>query len=132
MKLGQYLFRKHGGKVVFIGRFVAILRAQAAFLAGNNCMPWGLFLLFNALGGITWATIYGRGGYFFGDIVHRLVGPIGLITIVLGLLIIIVPLIFVRRNERRLEEEAEPALLDPLDAYSFRSPGSRTRDVPSP
>lgn len=121
MKLGQYLFRKHGGKAVFFGRFAAVLRAQAAFLAGNNCMPWGLFLLFNALGGITWATIYGRGGYFFGDIVHRLVGPIGLITIVLGLLIIIVPLIFVWRIERRLEEEAEHAPPDPLDAFPSRA-----------
>jgi membrane protein DedA with SNARE-associated domain len=50
VKLGQYLFRKHGGKVVFFGRFIAVLRAWTAFLAGTNCMPWGPFLLFNALG----------------------------------------------------------------------------------
>jgi membrane protein DedA with SNARE-associated domain len=76
VKLGQYVFRKHGGKVVFFGRFIAVLRAWAAFLAGTNCMPWGPFLLFNALGGIIWATIYGLGGYFLGDNVHRLTGPI--------------------------------------------------------
>src|SRR6266702_2177865 len=40
VKLGFYLFRKHGGKVVFFGRFVAILRTLAAFLAGTNRMPW--------------------------------------------------------------------------------------------
>jgi membrane protein DedA with SNARE-associated domain len=45
VKLGQYLFRKHGGKVVFFGRFIAVLRTWAAFLAGTNCMPWGSFLL---------------------------------------------------------------------------------------
>src|SRR6202140_2065993 len=67
VKLGQYLFRKHGGKVVFIGRFIAVLRAWTAFLAGTNRMPWGHFLLYNALGGIIWATLYGLGGYFFGD-----------------------------------------------------------------
>lgn len=39
LKLGQYLFRKHGGKVVFFGRFVSVLRAWAAFLAGTNRMP---------------------------------------------------------------------------------------------
>ena len=50
LKVGIYLFRKHGGKVVFFGRFVAVLRAWAAFLAGVNRMPWGRFLLFNALG----------------------------------------------------------------------------------
>jgi membrane protein DedA with SNARE-associated domain len=116
VKLGQYLFRKHGGKVVFFGRFIAVLRTWAAFLAGTNCMPWGSFLLFNALGGIIWATVYGLGGYFLGDNVHRLTGPIGPITFALGLLITIASLIFVRRNERRLEEEAERALPGPLDA----------------
>jgi membrane protein DedA with SNARE-associated domain len=130
VKLGQYLFRKYGGKVVFFGRFIAVLRAWAAFLAGTNCMPWGPFLHFNALGGIIWATIYGLGGYFLGDNVHRLTGPIELITIALGLLII-ASLIFVRRNERRLEEEAKHARPDPLYAFSSRSSGSRTRDVPS-
>src|ERR1700730_14777972 len=40
VKLGQYLFRTHGGKVVFFGRFIAVLRALAAFLAGTNRMPW--------------------------------------------------------------------------------------------
>ena len=85
VKLGQYLFRKHGGKVVFFGRFIAVLRAWAAFLAGTNRMPWGSFLLYNALGGIIWATLYGLGGYFLGDNIHRLTGPIGPITIVSGL-----------------------------------------------
>jgi len=52
LKLGQYLFMRHGGKVVFFGRFVAVLRAWAAFLAGTNRMRWPRFLLFNAAGGI--------------------------------------------------------------------------------
>jgi len=63
LKLGQYVFRNHGSKVVFFGRFVAVLRAWAAFLAGTNRMPWGRFLIFNATGGILWATLYGLGGY---------------------------------------------------------------------
>jgi membrane protein DedA with SNARE-associated domain len=117
LKLGLYLFRKHGGKVVFFGRFVAVLRAWAAFLAGTNCMRWPPFLLFNALGGILWATIYGLGGYFLGEDIHRLTGPIGIITIVLAVLIIIASLIFARRNEKQLEEKAEKALPGPLDAY---------------
>jgi len=123
VKLGQYLFRKHGGKVVFFGRFIAVLRAWAAFLAGTNRMPWRSFLLYNALGGIIWATLYGLGGYFLGDNVHRLTGPIGPITITLGLLISIASVIFVRRNEQRLEKEAEQALPGPLDASSPVSPG---------
>jgi len=117
LKLGLYLFRKHGGKVVFFGRFVAVLRAWAAFLAGTNRMPWPSFLLFNALGGITWATVYGLGGYFLGKSIHRLAGPVGTITIVLATLIIIASLVFVWRNEQQLEEKAEKALPGPLEAY---------------
>ncbi len=117
LKLGLYLFRKHGGKIVFFGRFVAVLRAWAAFLAGTNRMPWPSFLLFNALGGITWATVYGLGGYFLGENIHRLAGPVGTITIVLATLIIIASLVLVWRNEQKLEEKAEKALPGPLDAY---------------
>jgi hypothetical protein len=54
-----------------------------------------------------WSSFYGLGGYFFGDNVHRLAGPLGLTTIALGLLITITSLACVRRNEQRLEEEAE-------------------------
>ena len=117
LKLGQYVFLKHGGKVVFFGRFVAVLRTWAAFLAGTNRMPWPRFLLFNALGGIVWATVYGLGGYFLGHNVHRLTGPVGTISIVLAGLIIIGFLLFLRRNEHRLEDEAERALPGSLDKH---------------
>src|SRR6516225_10089948 len=109
-KVGIYLFRKHGGKVVFFGRFVAVLRAWAAFLAGVNRMRWGRFLLFNALGAIVWATLYGLGGYLLGEQIHRLTGPVGTITIVLAVLFLIAVVIFLWRNERQLEERAEKAL----------------------
>jgi len=121
LKLGQYLFMKHGGKVVFFGRFVAVLRAWAAFLAGTNRMWWPSFLLFNALGGIVWATLYGLGGYFLGDSIHRLTGPVAIISIVLAALVIIASLLFIRRNEQRLEAEAERALPGPLDAYHMKA-----------
>jgi len=117
VKLGLYLFRRHGSKVVFFGRFVAVLRAWAAFLAGTNRMPWPPFLLFNALGGIVWAVVYGLGGYFLGQSIDRLEGPVGTITIVLAAIIIIVSLIFVWRNERKLEEKAEKALPGPIENY---------------
>src|SRR5213080_1986448 len=96
LKVGIYMFRRHGGKVVFFGRFVAVLRAWAAFLAGVNRMKWPPFLLFNALGGIVWATIYGLGGYLLGNNVHRLAGPIGTTTLVLALLLILAGIIFLR------------------------------------
>ena len=51
LELGRFLFRKYGGRVVFLGRFVAVLRTFVALLAGANRMPWHSFLLWNALGG---------------------------------------------------------------------------------
>ena len=125
LKLGQYLFMRHGGKVVFFGRFVAVLRAWAAFLAGTNRMPWPRFLFFNAAGGIVWATLYGLGGYLLGDNVHRLTGTIGTVALVLAVLIIIAFLVFLRRNEHRLEEEAERALPGPLSDYEQRGRDSQ-------
>jgi membrane protein DedA with SNARE-associated domain len=117
LKLGIYLFRRHGGKVVFFGRFIAVLRAWAAFLAGTNRMRWPTFLLFNALGGIVWASVYGLGGYFLGNNIHRLTGLVGTITIILAALIILAGLVFVWRNERQLEEKAVQALPGPLEDY---------------
>ncbi len=139
LKLGQYLFIKHGGKVVFFGRFVAVLRAWAAFLAGTNRMPWPAFLLFNALGGILWSTIFGLGAYFLGNNIHRLTGPVAIISIILAVLIIIAFVIFVRRNEHRLEEEAERALPGPLDPSPDKKqsqqdvrPGTPSQAEPAP
>ncbi len=80
-------------------------------------MQWGHFLLFNALGGIVWATFYGLGGYFLGKNIQRLVGPVGNITIVLAVIILIASAIYIWRNERQLEERAEKALPGPIESY---------------
>jgi membrane protein DedA with SNARE-associated domain len=117
LKVGIYMFRKHGGKVVFFGRFVAVLRAWAAFLAGVNRMTWGHFLAFNALGGFVWATLYGLGGYFLGEQIHRLTGPVGTISIILAVIFLVAFTIFVWRNEKQLEIRAEKALPGPIENY---------------
>jgi membrane protein DedA with SNARE-associated domain len=78
-------------------------------------MAWPRFLLFNAAGAIVWATLYGLGGYFLGDNIHRLVGPVGIVFLVLSVLLLIAGIVFVHRNEQRLEDEAERALPGPLD-----------------
>ncbi len=114
VKLGQYLFQRHGGKVVFFGRFVAVLRALAAFLAGTNRMSWSPFLLFNAAGGVVWATLYGLAAYLFGRQVHRLLGGTGLVMLVLASGLVAAAIVFLRRHEQRLEAEAERALPGPL------------------
>ncbi len=110
IRLGQYLFLRHGGKVVFFGRFVALLRALASFLAGANRMSWPRFLTFNAAGAIVWATLYGVGAYVFGKEIHRMIGPLGAGLGVIALVLIVAGFIFLKRNEKRLEDEADRAL----------------------
>ena len=96
LKLGQYLFLRHGGKIVFFGRFVAILRAFAAFLAGVNHFNWERFFLFNAAGGIVWATIYGVGGFWLGRAIETYARPVGVALLVGAAIGIIVGAVFVR------------------------------------
>ena len=106
-QLGRFLFKRHGGKVVFFGRFVAFLRTFAAVLAGASHMPWGRFLVWNALGGVFWTCLYGFGAYLLGDQVHRLAGPFGLAVGAVALVVVVLSVRFVRRHEARLIEEAK-------------------------
>jgi len=114
LKLGQYLFLRYGGRIVFLGRFVAEIRTFGALLAGINCMDWGRFLVANAAGGIVWATVYGLGGYLVGDRVPHLLGPVGIALFAAVVVAAVAMFVFLRRNERRLQAEAEKALPGPL------------------
>ena len=114
IKLGQYLFLRHGSTVVFFGRFVAVLRVLAAVLAGVNRMDWRRFLLANAAGAILWASAVGFGTYFFGRAVMHVTRPVGIALAVVALAVIIGALLFVRTHEAELEAEAERALPGPL------------------
>jgi membrane protein DedA with SNARE-associated domain len=114
LKLGQYLFRKHGGKVVFFGRFVSVLRAYAAFLAGTNRMPWRRFLVFNAAGGIVWATAFGTGAYLLGQQISRLSQAAAIVLGIGAVIVIVAFFVFLRRNEERLMAEAEAAIPTPV------------------
>ncbi|GAC1639514.1 MAG: DedA family protein [Candidatus Dormibacteraceae bacterium] len=114
LKLGQYLFLQHGGKVVFFGRFVSILRTYAAFLAGTNRMPWWRFLLFNAAGGIVWATLFGTGAYVLGTQIHNLTRTATSVGAILAVVAFVAFFVFLHRNEARLMAEADRAIPDPL------------------
>ena len=69
-----------------------------------NRYGWGSFLFYNAAGGIVWATVFGLGGYFFGEAIHRFTGPVGLIALAGVILGIGVSWWVVRRQEARMEE----------------------------
>ena len=106
-RLGQFLFLKYGGVVVFFGRFIAFLRTFAALLAGANGMEWRRFLLWNALGGIVWTHLYGIVAYTLGTQAHRLAGPFGLVVGSIAAVIAVWVVVFLKRNEARLIQQAE-------------------------
>lgn len=114
IKVGQYLFLRHGGKIIFFARFVAVLRVFAPILAGANRMSWSRFLQFNAAGAVIWATLYGAGSYYLGERIFLLTkytvvaGTVGAIVIVFAAFVLI------RRHETHLQIEAERALPGPL------------------
>lgn len=116
LKLGQYLFMRHGGKIVFFGRFVAVLRTFAAVLAGANHYDARKFFLFNALGGLVWALVMGVGGYLFGTQIEDLLGPIGFAALAVVIGTGFLGWRFFKQHEERLTREAERALPGPLVA----------------
>ena len=117
LKVGRYIFMRHGAKVVFFGRFVSVLRTYAAFLAGTNHMRWGRFLVANALGAVVWATLYGVGAYLASATIAKLNTPVAIALGVLAVVVIVLAGFFVRTNIKRLEAVAEEALPGPLEGF---------------
>ena len=68
MERTHAFFEKHGGKAIFLARFVPIVRTFAPFVAGVSQMHYGFFIRWNIIGGLTWVAIFTLLGYFFGNI----------------------------------------------------------------
>ena len=111
--LGAWLFRRHGGKVVFFGRFIAILRTVAALLAGANRMSWRWFLLCNAAGGVLWGLLYGLGAYWLGAAVKHVAAPAGVALGIVALGAIAAVAWTIRRNEQDLVARAKREMAPP-------------------
>ena len=76
--VGEPFFERHGPKAVFLGRWVAGLRITSAWMAGVTRMRWPVFLFWNALGGICWATSIGLLAYFAGHSAEKIIHVVGL------------------------------------------------------
>ena len=68
MQRTHTFFAKHGGRTIFLARFVPIVRTFTPFVAGVSQMPYGFFIRWNVIGGIIWVGIFTALGYFFGNI----------------------------------------------------------------
>lgn len=108
--LGEYLFARYGGIIVFCGRFVAFLRVYAAILAGANKLEPLKFTIYNAAGGLVWATVFGAGGYLLGKHVEHLLAPLGWMALAAAAIGGYFLWSFYKNHEKRLVEDAERTL----------------------
>ena len=102
--VGIPFFERHGAKAVFLGRWTAGLRIWASWLAGSVRMPWRSFLLWNALGGILWATAFGLVVYELGETAEKAFAAVGIAGAVIVVLAAVGFYVVVHRRRARREE----------------------------
>jgi membrane protein DedA with SNARE-associated domain len=99
----EALMARHGGKTVFLGRFVSVLRYTVAWIAGLSRMDWWRFLFWNAAGGIVWATAVALLAYYAGQAAADAIQRYGLYAAAAVAVAIVAGFIAVRRGRRRAE-----------------------------
>jgi len=104
---GEPFFARHGPKAVFLGRWFAGLRIGAAWLAGINRMRWSSFLVWNALGGLAWATSVGLLAYAAGPAAESALKTFGIAGLALAALVTVAWIGHARLRRRRAVAEAE-------------------------
>jgi membrane protein DedA with SNARE-associated domain len=95
-------FERHGGKAVFWGRWLPMLRVYASWMAGGSKMPWRKFVVWNAAGGICWATSMVLAGYFGGRAAKAAIESVGVYGLILVPIGVIVAYLAHRTYQRRL------------------------------
>jgi membrane protein DedA with SNARE-associated domain len=101
----ERLMARHGGKTVFFGRFITVLRYTAAWVAGIAHMPWRRFLFWNAAGGIVWATSVGLIAYYSGHAAATAIETYGLYAVVPITATLLVGWLVIHHARRRIERE---------------------------
>jgi membrane protein DedA with SNARE-associated domain len=101
LEIGDPFFERHGGKAVFLGRWIAGLRIWASWLAGASKMAWPTFVLWNALGGIAWATSVALAAYYGGTGVEKVFSAIGIYALPVALVVFVAFATWWWRRRRR-------------------------------
>jgi membrane protein DedA with SNARE-associated domain len=102
-RLDQFdrFFDRHGGRTVFIARFITGLRVFGAVLAGASGLRWPTFLFYNATGAVVWATAVAIAGYLLGeswDLLERWVGRTSLILLAVVIAFVVIAAMRARRS----------------------------------
>ncbi len=109
MERTHVFFEKQGGKTIFLARFVPIIRTFAPFVAGVSQMPYGFFIRWNVIGGVTWVATFTLLGYFFGNIpfVQKNFELVIIAIIVISLIPAVVEGLKARKDLRKPKAETE-------------------------
>jgi len=106
----QKFYEKHGGKTIFLARFIPIIRTFAPFVAGVGTMRYGKFIAYNVVGGLVWTSGFTFAGYFFGNIpiVRDNFGLVVIAIIVISVLPVVYELLQHRLRPRQAAERPLP------------------------
>jgi membrane protein DedA with SNARE-associated domain len=114
LKVGRYVLDRQGGKVVFLGRFVSVLRTYVAFLAGTVRMDGRKFVLATVAGGIVWAGAYTAVAYETGKTLNRLSGALDVVFVAVAVVVVVLIAILANRQLKLLGDKAEASYPGPL------------------
>ena len=99
----ERFFERHGGKTIFIARFFSVLRVTAAWVAGISRMHWWTFFLWNAAGGICWATAVGLVAYYGGAAAADAIQRYGIYAAVGIAVAVLIAFVFTHYGKKWLE-----------------------------
>ena len=100
----EKLMQRHGGKTVFFGRFITVLRYTAAWVAGLGRMPWWRFFFWNATGGIAWAVGVGLVAFYSGKAAADAIQHYGLYAAAVVVAVLVIGFVGFHFFRRRVEE----------------------------
>lgn len=113
-KVARYLFDRHGGSIIFLGRFVAVLRTYSAFLAGTARMRYWRFFTFNLGGSVLWAAVFTAAAFLAGNVLSKVSTPVEVGLAVAAAIGVVVVILLARHRMDALTEKAERAYPGPL------------------
>jgi membrane-associated protein len=105
---GKDSIKRLGGRAVFVGRWISVLRALVPGLCGTSRMRYRTFLLWNAIGGITWATGYTLLGFLAGSAWKRVEHYTSVASYaLLGAIVVAIVGVVIFRRRRQHERDEE-------------------------